>query len=154
MNTTEGASATAVGGSALSEGLGATLPLVGRLRTRRSFMSTDGCRWYMTSTPDGDCQDAAAEIERLEALTYCGCGDQFTEHDPASCGTCCAVRAISAEAEIERLRAAMNEALPFTVTLGQQILTDALGPNVEFSGVPAGHSSNHPAGGTAAGTQG
>jgi hypothetical protein len=26
--------------------------------------------------------------------------------------------------------------------------------NVEFSGVPAGHSSNHPAGGTSAGTQG
>ena len=29
-----------------------------------------------------------------------------------------------------------------------------LGPNVEFSGVPAGHLSNHPAGGTSAGTQG
>ena len=27
-------------------------------------------------------------------------------------------------------------------------------PNVEFSGVPAGHSRNHPAGGTSAGTQG
>ena len=27
-------------------------------------------------------------------------------------------------------------------------------PNVEFSGVPAGHSSNHHAGGTSAGTQG
>jgi hypothetical protein len=27
-------------------------------------------------------------------------------------------------------------------------------PNLEFSGVPAGHSSNHPAGGTSAGTQG
>ena len=27
-------------------------------------------------------------------------------------------------------------------------------PNVEFSGVPAGYSSNHPAGGTSAGTQG
>jgi hypothetical protein len=26
--------------------------------------------------------------------------------------------------------------------------------NVEFSGVPAGHSSNHPAGGASAGTQG
>lgn len=26
--------------------------------------------------------------------------------------------------------------------------------NVEFSGVPAGHSINHPAGGTSAGTQG
>ncbi len=29
-----------------------------------------------------------------------------------------------------------------------------LGPNVEFSGVPVGHSINHPAGGTSAGTQG
>ena len=28
------------------------------------------------------------------------------------------------------------------------------GPNAEFSGVPAGHSSNHPAGGTSAATQG
>lgn len=28
------------------------------------------------------------------------------------------------------------------------------GPNVEFSGVPAGHLSNHPAGGTSAATQG
>lgn len=28
------------------------------------------------------------------------------------------------------------------------------GPNVEFNGVPAGNSSNHPAGGTSAGTQG
>lgn len=27
-------------------------------------------------------------------------------------------------------------------------------PNVAFSGVPAGHSSNHPAGGTSAATQG
>ena len=31
---------------------------------------------------------------------------------------------------------------------------DVLGPNVEFSGVPAGHSSNRPAGGTSAATQG
>jgi len=31
---------------------------------------------------------------------------------------------------------------------------DSEPPNVEFSGVPAGHSSNHPAGGTSAGTQG
>ena len=33
-------------------------------------------------------------------------------------------------------------------------LAALVGPNVEFSGVPAGHSSNHPAGGTSAGTQG
>ena len=31
---------------------------------------------------------------------------------------------------------------------------DSKTPNVAFSGVPAGHSSNHPAGGTSAGTQG
>jgi hypothetical protein len=36
----------------------------------------------------------------------------------------------------------------------RQVALDALGPNVEFSGVPAGHLSNHPAGGTSAGTQG
>ena len=34
------------------------------------------------------------------------------------------------------------------------VLADRKPPNVEFSGVPAGHSSNHPAGGTSAGTQG
>ncbi len=37
------------------------------------------------------------------------------------------------------------------------ILAEASGdvpPNVEFSGVPVGHSINHPAGGTSAGTQG
>jgi hypothetical protein len=41
--------------------------LVERLRSRRNFMSTDGLRWYMTATPDGDCEEAAAEIERLRA---------------------------------------------------------------------------------------
>jgi hypothetical protein len=34
------------------------------------------------------------------------------------------------------------------------ITADPHRANVEFSGVPAGHSSNHPAGGTSAGTQG
>ena len=37
--------------------------------------------------------------------------------------------------------------------LGQALVDFHLGPNVEFSGVPAGHSSNHPAGGTSAGTK-
>ena len=41
--------------------------LVERLRSRRNFMSTDAVRWYMTATPDGDCEEAAAEIERLRA---------------------------------------------------------------------------------------
>lgn len=33
-------------------------------------------------------------------------------------------------------------------------IEDSKTPNVEFSGVPAGHSSNHTAGGTSAATQG
>ena len=36
----------------------------------------------------------------------------------------------------------------------RRTLPDSKTPNVEFSGVPAGHSSNHPTGGTSAGTQG
>ena len=31
-----------------------------------------------------------AEIQRLRLLTFCGCGDQFTEHDQGTCGACCA----------------------------------------------------------------
>lgn len=37
---------------------------------------------------------------------------------------------------------------------GMDALVGRKTPNVEFSGVPAGHPSNHPAGGTSAGTQG
>lgn len=32
----------------------------------------------------------ADEIERLRLLTFCGCGDQFTAHDPGTCGSCVA----------------------------------------------------------------
>jgi hypothetical protein len=31
-----------------------------------------------------------AEIQRLRLLTFCGCGDQFTAHDPGTCGACVA----------------------------------------------------------------
>jgi hypothetical protein len=31
-----------------------------------------------------------AEIQRLRLLTFCGCGDQFTPHDPGTCGACVA----------------------------------------------------------------
>lgn len=31
-----------------------------------------------------------AEIQRLRLLTFCGCGDQFSAHDPGTCGNCCA----------------------------------------------------------------
>ena len=39
-------------------------------------------------------------------------------------------------------------------TIGLRKAVASMGPNVELRGVPAGHSSNHPAGGTSAGTQG
>ena len=46
-------------------------------------------------------------------------------------------------------------ARPLDDNCGQGSLFEfAAAPNVEFSGVPAGHSSNHPAVGTSAGTQG
>ena len=68
--------------------------------------------------------------------------------------------------EVERLRAAIEFVLPMAEeewghhncpTNGLKavaLMHAALSHNVEFSGVPAGHSSNHPAGGTSAGTQG
>lgn len=34
------------------------------------------------------CAERDAEIERLRALTHCGCGDQFTVHDPGACINC------------------------------------------------------------------
>lgn len=40
------------------------------------------------------------------------------------------------------------------ITMLMRELRKRTSSNVEFSGVPAGHSSNHPAGGTSAGTQG
>ena len=42
----------------------------------------------------------------------------------------------------------------YVVTDAGKAVARLKAPNVEFSGVPAGHSSNHPAGGTSAGTQG
>lgn len=33
---------------------------------------------------------AVSEIERLRLLTFCGCGDQFSAHDPGTCGACVA----------------------------------------------------------------
>lgn len=63
--------------------------------------------------------------------------------------------------EIERLRSALRLIhgqgggdFASDIHEARAIARDALGPNVEFSGVPAGHLSNHLAGGTSAGTQG
>lgn len=49
-------------------------PLMDRLRSRREFFSVDPGRWYMSSSPDRDCAEAAeaiaakdAEIARLRA---------------------------------------------------------------------------------------
>jgi hypothetical protein len=35
-------------------------------------------------------QAAEFEGERMRPLTFCGCGDQFTAHDPGTCGACVA----------------------------------------------------------------
>jgi len=32
--------------------------------------------------------DLYAEVERLRPLALCGCGDEFTLHDPGTCGAC------------------------------------------------------------------
>ena len=44
-----------------------------------------------------------AEIERLTALTLCGCGDEFSPDDPGTCGNCKAGEVASLHVEIERL---------------------------------------------------
>ena len=70
MNTTEGTSATAVGGSALSEGLGPTPTLVERLRLeRRATRWTRGVDvdYPVAWEPHPLALEAAAEIERLAA---------------------------------------------------------------------------------------
>lgn len=41
------------------------MDIVERLRGRKAFGSMDGAHWLMFAESDSDCQDAAAEIERL-----------------------------------------------------------------------------------------
>ena len=36
--------------------------------------------------------EALAEAEALRSLTYCGCGDQFSEHEPGRCAVCVAIK--------------------------------------------------------------
>lgn len=60
-------------------------PLVELLRTQAKEIADAGHNgWGNTML------DAANEIERLRLLTFCGCGDQFTAHDPGTCGACVA----------------------------------------------------------------
>lgn len=66
------------------------------------------------------CDAAADAIDRLraEVLKWQG---EYVKAD---------VDWQDADTVADKLRAAINEALPFTMTAGQQILTAALGPNV------------------------
>jgi hypothetical protein len=45
----------------------------------------DKCNRYIV-----DNARLAEEVQRLRLLTFCGCGDQFTAHDPGTCGACVA----------------------------------------------------------------
>jgi len=47
----------------------------------------------------------ADELDRLRALVRCGCGDEFSPHDPGTCGNCKAGEVASLHVEIERLQA-------------------------------------------------
>lgn len=49
-----------------------------------------------------------AESDRLRPLTFCLCGDQFSLHDPGTCGAC--VAGADKMSELERLRSALQEA--------------------------------------------
>ena len=79
--------------------------------------------WYRrrgNETIAEDCRQAAdaleqqaAQIAMLEQRATCGCGDQFTAHDPGTCGNCCAAADRSNEiealrADAERMRGALN----------------------------------------------
>jgi hypothetical protein len=49
----------------------------------------------------------AGELERLRLLTFCDCGDQFSAHDPGTCGACVAAKDCGAHfdrLELGRLR--------------------------------------------------
>ena len=94
-----------------------TTDLIQRLRT--------DVLWYRrrgNETIAEDCRQAAdaleqqaAQIAMLEQRATCGCGDQFTAHDPGTCGNCCA--AADRSNEIEALRADAEQL--------RQLLSDA-----------------------------
>ena len=67
------------------------MPIVDRLRERALELDADAEAAFSDSGIDaGFLKEAATEIERLQMLTFCGCGDQFTAHDPGTCGACVA----------------------------------------------------------------
>lgn len=57
----------------------------------------------------GYVRSMAAELERLRNLTWCGCGDGFTEGDPGTCGTCMSTKLAAKDAELERLRDCLHD---------------------------------------------
>ena len=55
--------------------------------------------------PDGYIHgECSMEIERLRTLATCGCGDEFTAHDPGICVNCLAAHDSIRHAELETLR--------------------------------------------------
>ena len=55
--------------------------------------------------PDGYIHgECSMEIERLRTLATCGCGDEFTAHDPGICVNCLAAHDSILHAELETLR--------------------------------------------------
>ena len=54
-------------------------------KIRRLRAAEDKCNSYIV-----DNARLAEEVQRLRLLTFCGCGDHFTAHDPGTCGACVA----------------------------------------------------------------
>ena len=52
-----------------------------------------------------------AEVERLRPLSLCGCGDEFTPHDPGTCGACVSAGGSFERAELERMRELRHDAM-------------------------------------------
>ena len=78
----------------LSRDLERELSAVTRERDEWEFAARNEAKLAQVVVRERD--EARAEVERLRALTICGCGDHITAHDPGVCGTCADILRMSA----------------------------------------------------------
>ncbi len=92
-----------------------TTDLIQRLSDEADLCRNDGATDIAGLLDDtiAALEQQGAQIAMLEQRATCGCGDQFTAHDPGTCGNCCAAADRSNEiealrADAERMRGALN----------------------------------------------
>jgi hypothetical protein len=96
--------------------------LTQRLRKRVRFWSMDGTRWYMDNKPDEDCEEAADRIEALEA-ELAATRELMNVYNLGGWNDALAPmqRALKAEAELERAKAAERSAWNAAVARDEQL---------------------------------